>query len=128
MDKTKAFNNELKEEINKIFADLAREIGNNRQQLAFKVLGVQKEINRELSKGKVDAKQEKEIRSQVSGIIKIASQQLPHLKMNAPPPPQSPVAKTPAVPATKPPKSPASKPAKTPAAKSRKVTATKKKK
>jgi len=86
MEKTQDVNKEFKEEINKIFADCSKEIGNNRQQLALKMLRLHQEINKELSKTKIDAKREKEIRSEVAGMIKMAAQQLPHLKLKAPQP------------------------------------------
>ncbi len=93
MEKTQDVNKEFKEEINKIFADCSKEIGNNRQQLALKVLRLHQEINKELSKTKIDAKREKEIRSEVASMIKMAAKQLPHLKPKAPQP-------TPAVPSS----------------------------
>ena len=99
MEKNPELNKELKEEVNMTFADLSKEIGNNRQQLANKVLEVHREINRELSRNKVDAKRKMEILAEVSKVVKMAAQQLPHLKMNAP----KPVATTPK-PAAAPPK------------------------
>lgn len=86
METSEELNKELREEVNKIFADLAKEIGSNRQQLANKVLSHHKEINKELTKSKVDDERKKGILSEVSRIVKMAGQQLPHLKMHAPKP------------------------------------------
>ncbi len=80
MEPNNDLNTKLKEEINKIFEDLFRKIGNNRQQLANKVIGFHKEINRELSKMQVDANREAVIRREVAGIDKMAAKQLPHLE------------------------------------------------
>ena len=76
------FNPELKEEVSKILSQLYREIGNNRQQLTNKVLGLHREINKELNASKVDAERAKGILAEVARIVKMAAQQLPHLKMN----------------------------------------------
>ena len=83
MEKNTALNQELKESINKIFADLFKEIGNNRQQLSNTVLSAQMSINKELSKDTIDANREKEMRNEVSAIVRMAAKQLPHLKMKA---------------------------------------------
>src|SRR5258708_692469 len=80
MEPSNDLNAKLKEEINKIFEDLFRKIGNNRQQLANKVIGFHKEINKELTKTQVDANREAEIRREVAGIEKMAAKQLPHLE------------------------------------------------
>jgi hypothetical protein len=80
MESTTELNKELKEEVNKIFADLFKEIGSNRAQLSNKVLVLHKEFNKELSKEKVDGKRKAEILSEISRIVKMAAQQLPHLK------------------------------------------------
>jgi hypothetical protein len=84
MEPSKDLNGKLKEEVNKIFEDLFRKIGNNRQQLANKVIGFHKEINKELTKTTVDAKREVEIRREVAGIEKMAAKQLPHLERTPP--------------------------------------------
>jgi len=77
-------NKELKEEINKALTELLKEIGNNRQQLFNKVMGFHTELHRELSKNKIDADREKEIHIEVNRIVKMAHQQLPHLKFKSP--------------------------------------------
>lgn len=126
MDKNEELNKELKEEVSKTFADLSKEIGNNRQQLANKVLSLHKEIHKELNTNKVDAKRKQEILNEVSRIVKMAAQQLPHLKMNAPKTvtskPVTPKAVTlkPAPPKPKQTKPLVAKPAKTPTAKKKK--------
>src|SRR6185369_5736872 len=79
-------NKELKEEINKTLTDLLKEIGNNRRQLFNKVMGFHTELHRELSKNKIDADREKEIHIEVNRIVKMAHQQLPHLKFKSPQP------------------------------------------
>ena len=107
MEKNTALNQELKESINKIFADLFKEIGNNRQQLSNTVLSAQMGINKELSRDTVDAKREKEMRNEVSAIVRLAAKQLPHLKMQAPKPAAPKPAATPKPPA---PAKPASAP------------------
>ena len=113
MEKNPELNKELKEEVNKTFADLSKEIGNNRQQLANKVLEVQREINKELSRNNVDAKRKMEILAEVSKVVKMAAQQLPHLKMNAPKPAAPPkAAVTPQKPSATRPKTKTSPPAK----------------
>jgi len=84
MEQKKDLNKELSAEINNIFAGLFKEIGNNRQQLTNKVLATHTALHKELSKAKVDANREKEIRLEVSGIVRMAHQQLPHLKAKAP--------------------------------------------
>ncbi|HRI78757.1 MAG TPA: hypothetical protein PLR06_04405 [Cyclobacteriaceae bacterium] len=81
---TMELNKELKEEIGKTLTDLLKEIGNNRQQLFNKVMGFHTELHRELSKNKIDDNRQKEIRIEVSRIIKMAHQQLPHLKFKVP--------------------------------------------
>ncbi len=86
METNNELNKELKDVVNKIFADLSKEIGNNRQQLANKVLSLHKEINKELTKNEIDAGRKKEILAEVSKIVKMASQQLPHLKWGHPKP------------------------------------------
>jgi len=78
METTKELNVELKEEVNKMFADLFKEIGSNRVQLANKVMVLQKEIHKELNKTKVDAHRKKEILREVANMGKMAAQQLPH--------------------------------------------------
>ena len=80
MEPNNDLNTKLKEEINKIFEDLFKKIGNNRQQLANKVIGFHKEINKELSKMQVDANREAVIRREVARIEKMAAKQLPHLE------------------------------------------------
>ena len=108
MEKNQDLNKELKEQINTTFADLFKEIGNNRQQLNNKVLNVQMGIIKELSKGKVDAKRQKEILHEVSATVKMAAQQLPHMKLNLPKP------ATPSAPSTTPTKKPTTPPAASP--------------
>ena len=105
MDKDAEINKELKEEVSRIFSDLSREIGNNRQQLANKVLSIHKEINKELTRNEIDANRKKEILSEVSRTVKMAAQQLPHLRMApprqaAPVPPIQPAKEVKHVPAT----------------------------
>ena len=107
MEKNNTLNQELKESINKIFADLFKEIGNNRQQLSNTVLSAQMGINKELSKDKIGAEREREIRNEVSAIVRNAAKQLPHLKMQAPKPATPKPAATPKPPA---PAKPASAP------------------
>ena len=80
MEPNKDLNTKLKEEVNKIFEDLFKKIGNNRQQLANKVIGFRKEINKELTNTAADSKREVEIRREVAAIEKMAAQQLPHLE------------------------------------------------
>ena len=86
MAKSLELNKEFKEEINKVFTDLFKEIGNNRQQLVAKVLSQHKELHKELTKNKIDTKRQNEIRAEVSRIVKMAHQQLPHLKAESPKP------------------------------------------
>lgn len=86
MEQDKELNQEFKDEISKTFASLFKEIGNNRQQLTGKVLSHHKEIYKELNKEEVGEERKKEIRQEVSRVVKMASQQLPHLKMVAPKP------------------------------------------
>jgi hypothetical protein len=96
MEASKELNSELKAQINKRFEDLFKEIGNNRQQLAAKVLEVHRNINKELSKEKVDEKRQNELLAEVSKIERIAAQQLPHILRKpmpgAPPKPVAPKA------------------------------------
>jgi len=119
MEPSKELNKEFKDEVNLIFADLFKEIGSNRAQLANKVLGIQKEINKELTKDKIDDQRKKEIRIEVSRTVKMAAQQLPHLKRNLldrpTPPPVKAVEKPLAEPAAKKPAKPLKKPVEKPA-------------
>ena len=78
------FNLALRQTINDTFASLLKEIGNNRQQLFNKVLGIHKELNKELSKGPVDAQREKQVLHEVASVLRMAAGQLPHLRTVAP--------------------------------------------
>jgi hypothetical protein len=84
MENGKEINAELKEEVNKLFADLFKEIGNNRVQLSNQVFNVQHEINKELNRDKVDAARRLEILAEFTKAEKMAAKQLPHLKRNIP--------------------------------------------
>ena len=116
MEKSVELNKELKEEINKTLTDLLREIGNNRQQLFNKVMGFHTELHKELSKNKIDADRQKEIHIEVNRIVKMAHQQLPHLKFKtsqpavAPAPGAKPEAKVKPEPKPKPEVKPKPKP------------------
>ena len=81
---TEELNKALREEINKIFADLSVEIGKNRQQLANKVLSVHMAINKELSRNAINADREKAVRHEVAAVVRMAHQQLPQMKFNLP--------------------------------------------
>lgn len=80
MESEKEFNAKLKNEINARFDVLFKKIGNNRQQLANKVVTARHELIKELNKAKVDAKREAEILREVTSIEKMAAKQLPHLE------------------------------------------------
>jgi hypothetical protein len=96
-------NSELKAAVNKRFEELFKHIGNNRVQLANKVSGVHRELNKELSKETIDEKRKVQIMIEVSKIEKMAAQQLPHMLRHAVKPisenPASPVAAAPKPPA-----------------------------
>ena len=81
---TEELNKALREEINKIFADLSVEIGKNRQQLANKVLSAHMAINKELSRNAINADREKAIRHEVAAVVRMAHQQLPQMKFSLP--------------------------------------------
>ena len=127
MEKGGELNKELKEEINLTLTTLLREIGNSRQQLFNKVLNFHTEIHKELSKNKIDAERQKEIQNEVSRTVKMAHQQLPHLKMNMPKPTAAPKP-TPTPKATATPKPAAAPKPAPPVAKSKPKPAAKKKK
>jgi hypothetical protein len=86
METNPELNKELHAEVNATFASLYKEIGNNRQQLANKVLGLHKELNKELGRSTVTEQRKKEILAEVARIVKMAAQQLPHLKFAHPKP------------------------------------------
>jgi hypothetical protein len=81
----KEFNVKLKQEVNDKFDTLFRKIGNNRQQLATKVVAVQHAILKELNKSKVEEGRQREILREVAETERMAAKQLPHVDFLAKP-------------------------------------------
>jgi hypothetical protein len=77
MEQNPEHNQELKQEVNRKFAELYHDIGSNREQLANKVIGIQRDIIKELARHPVDEQRKKEILNEVNRTIKMAAGQLP---------------------------------------------------
>jgi hypothetical protein len=71
--------NNLKETVRKRFDELYERIGKNRQHLLNKVLFVDQQINKELTKEKINEAHEKEILRKVRETERSAESQLPHI-------------------------------------------------
>jgi hypothetical protein len=76
--------NKLKEAIRQRFDELYHRIGSNRQNLFNKVLFVDQQLNKELTKEQIDEAHEKEILRKVREVERSADSQLPHIHKVAP--------------------------------------------